>query len=190
MNTFEKLRNADISELIQYKGKFAYLSWSNAVRECTKLCPDMNWEFTSFGEFGLPYLQTPLGYFVECSVTIEGVTKKQMMPVLDHTNKTAMSPNAGMINKSQQRALAKAIALHGLGLDLWAGEDINEYDDSGNKIVVDTITEEQQAQLYELICNDDGSLNPKGVKVQAAFKFNSLAEIKTKKFEQILKAAS
>lgn len=54
----------------------------------------------------------------------------------------------------------------------------------------DTINEQQQAQLYALICNPDGQLNEKGIKVQAAFKFSSLAGIKTKKFNQILKAAS
>ena len=72
-------------------------------------------------------------------------------------------------------------------LNLESGED----DESrAEQLDFDTIDEQQQAQLYALICNPDGSLNAKGVKVQAAFRFNSLAEIKTKKFNQILKAAS
>lgn len=72
-------------------------------------------------------------------------------------------------------------------LNLESGED----DESrAEQLDFDTINEHQQAQLFTLLCNPDGTLNTKGTKVQAAFKFNSLAEIKTKKFDQILKAAS
>ena len=54
-----------------------------------------------------------------------------MMPVLDFKNKTNMDPMASDINKSQMRALAKAISLHGLGLDLWAGEDLIGWGEDG-----------------------------------------------------------
>jgi len=187
--TFEKLKNADISNLTKEKGKFEYLSWSNAVREATKICPDMSWEFTKFGEHGLPYLQTPLGFFVECAVTIEGVTKTQLMPVLNHMNKTEQNPDAALINKTNQRALTKAIALHGLGLDLWAGEDINDYDEFGNNVIEECINEEQQGALYNLLCDSSGNYTPFGLKACQAFKFNNLNEIKSKQFEKIFAMA-
>lgn len=120
--TFQLLSEIDISGEVRQKGQFWYLPWANAVRYVTKLYPDFNWEFTKYE--GLPFLKTEVGYFVECSATVNHVTKTQMMPVLDYKNQTHMSPTAADINKSQMRALAKAISLHGLGLNLWAGEDL------------------------------------------------------------------
>ncbi len=186
---FKTLNNADITALVKLKGKFKYLSWSNAVREATKLFPDMSWAFTTWEH--IPYLKTELGFFVECVVTIEGNSKTQMMPVLDFKNQTNMSPTANDINKSQMRALTKAIALHGLGIDLWAGEDLNgEYEDDGSKKVLLTISSEQIDILLPLLCDDSGNYTEKGLKVCSAFKFSNLNEIKTTKYNQILKAAS
>lgn len=124
---FRTLSEIDISKMVRKKGNFWYLSWSNAVREVSKHYPNFNWEFTSYD--GLPFLKTELGYFVECSVTINELTKKQSMPVLDFKNQAHQNPTSADINKSQMRALAKAISLHGLGLDLWAGEDLIGFED-------------------------------------------------------------
>jgi len=185
---FKVLNTVDINGLTKQKGKFWYLSWSNAVREASKLFPGMTWEMTKWDS--LPYLKTELGYFVECSVTIEGLVKTQMMAVLDFKNKTNMSPVANDINKAQMRALTKAIALHGLGIDLWAGEDINgEYEEDGSKKVQLTIDADQIKELCKLLLDENGGLNTKGSQVQKAFKFNSFEEIKSSKFDQILKAA-
>lgn len=186
---FEILNNVDVSELTKEKGKFWYLSWSNAVREASKLFPSMTWDMTKWDS--LPYLKTELGYFVECSVTIEGLVRTQMMPVLDFKNQTATAPKASDINKSQMRALTKAIALHGLGIDLWAGEDINgEYEGDGSKKISLTISAEQVEELMKFMCDEKGYFNDKGQQAQIAFKFNNINEIPSKKFSQVLKAVS
>jgi hypothetical protein len=139
----------------------------------------------------LPFLKSELGYFVECTVTIEGLSKTQMMPVLDFKNQTATSPKANDINKSQMRALTKAIALHGLGIDLWAGEDINgEYEGDGSKKPVINIDSDQVDELVKLLCDDKGYLTSKGIQLSTAFKFVNIGEILTKDFDKILKAAS
>lgn len=124
-SSFDKLSSVEVNNKVRQKGNFWYVSWSNAVRELLKLYPDAKWEFTKFGEHELPYLQTEIGYFVECTVTVGDVSRTQMMPVLNHKNQTEMAPNASLINKTQMRALTKAIALHGFGLELWAGEDLD-----------------------------------------------------------------
>lgn len=186
---FKTLNNVNISALTAKKGKFDYLSWSNAVREASKLFPEMSWEMTKWD--CLPYLKTEVGYFVECSVTINRLVKTQMMPVLDFKNQTAKQPTANDINKSQMRALAKAIALHGLGLDLWAGEDINgEYEGDGSIKVELTIDSKQVDELIVLLCDEKGMYTEKGLKISQAFKFQNLNEILTKDYEKILKAAS
>ena len=72
----------------------------------------------------MPYLKTDTGYFVEVEVCIENICRSQLHPVLDYRNKPIAKPDAFQINTSIQRALAKAIALHGLGLNIFVGEDL------------------------------------------------------------------
>ncbi len=122
MSVFQKLKDVDISKLAEQKGKFDYLSWAHAVREMLKVFPEATWEVHEYDN--MPYMQTTTGYYTKVSVTIEGVTRTQIHPVLDNTNRTIDTPNAFQINTSIQRCLAKAIALHGLGLVLFAGEDL------------------------------------------------------------------
>jgi len=149
----------------------------------------MTWEMTKWDS--LPFLKTELGYFVECSVLIQGINKTQMMPVLDFKNQTASTPTANDINKSQMRALTKAIALHGLGIDLWAGEDLNgDYEDDGSKKVSLNITSEQVAILMPLLCDEDNRYTEKGMQVCGAFKFKNISEIPANMFDKILKVAT
>lgn len=75
---------------------------------------------------GVPYLKTDCGYFVEVEVTVQGITLSQIHPILNNQNKPIAEPNSFDINTSIQRCLVKAIALHGLGLYIYAGEDFPE----------------------------------------------------------------
>lgn len=123
-SVFKTLSEVPVDNKVRQKGNFWYVSWSNAVRELLKRYPNANWEFTQYN--GVPYLKTDAGCFVECAVTVEGITRKQMMPILNFKNQVEDNPDAAQVNKSQMRALTKAIALHGFGLDLWAGEDLDD----------------------------------------------------------------
>lgn len=128
--SFELLRSVNLKGRVEKKGKFSYLSWSDAIDELLKHDPSARWAFTSYplpgqaGDFMVPYLQTPLGYFVEASVTAFGLTRAQLHPVLDDRNQPIKNPSTFDINKSHQRALVKCIALHGLGLYVYQGEDL------------------------------------------------------------------
>lgn len=123
-NYFQELNDIDVSGHVEQKGKFSYLSWPFAIAELKKRYPRASWEVVRFE--GLPYLKTDMGYFVEVSVTVEGVSHSQIHPVLGVNNKPLEAPNPFEINTSIQRALVKAIALHGLGLYIYAGEDLPE----------------------------------------------------------------
>ena len=123
-SSFDVLSSVSVKSKVQNKAGLSYLSWSNALRELLKKYPNAAWDFASYE--GLPYLKTETGYYVACTVTVKAISRTQMMPVLDHRNKVVSAPDAAQVNKSQMRALTKAIALHGLGLELWAGEDIDE----------------------------------------------------------------
>jgi|TARA_R110000850_G_scaffold118498_1_gene235558 hypothetical protein len=133
-NVFNILDKVDVSAKSEKKGMFTYLSWAWAVRELLRVAPDATWEVHEWGMEGnrQPYMQTEAGCFVKVSVTVNGVTREQVHPVLDNRNKPIKTPDAFQVNTSIQRCLAKAIALHGLGLYIFAGEDLpdNSLDDS------------------------------------------------------------
>src|SRR5208337_4711560 len=79
---------------------------------------------------GLPYLKTETGYFVEVAVTVQGVTLSQIHPVLDSRNRVIADPTAFEINTSIQRCFVKCVALHGLGLSVYSGEDLPNGEES------------------------------------------------------------
>ena len=61
---------------------------------------------------------------VSCTVTVDGVSHRMHLPVLDHRNKPIQNPNVFQLNTSMQRCFAKAISMHGLGLYVYRGEDL------------------------------------------------------------------
>jgi hypothetical protein len=121
-NYFTELAKIDVGEHIEKKGKFSYLSWAYAVDVLRKHDPTATWETIRFN--GMPFMKTECGYFVEVAVTVQGITLSQIHPVLNNQNKPIEKPNAFEINTAIQRCLVKAIALHGLGLYIYAGEDL------------------------------------------------------------------
>tara|TARA_R110000823_G_scaffold54234_1_gene133197 strand:+ start:829 stop:1404 length:576 start_codon:yes stop_codon:yes gene_type:complete len=129
---FELLRKHNVSKHMEKKGQFNYLSWAYAVEELRKLKPDSTWRVIKTEE-GYPYISTPAGHFVEVEVTVDDISLSQIHPVLDNKNQTIENPNAFQINTSIQRCLAKAIALHGLGLYIFRGEDLPEADPLNNE---------------------------------------------------------
>jgi hypothetical protein len=121
-NYFARLNQINVSDHVEKKGNFSYLSWPFAVAQLRLADPTASWEVRRFE--GLPYLRSETGYFVEVAVTVQGVTLSQIHPVLDGKNQPIQDPSAFDINTSIQRCLVKAIALHGLGLYIYAGEDL------------------------------------------------------------------
>lgn len=128
-SVFAALLSADVSRHVERKGKFSYLSWSYAVAELGRVDPTATWEVVKFPlpdapHVHAPYCATPAGCFVEVAVTVQGRRLSQVHPVIDERNATIANPKADQINKSIMRCLVKAIALHGLGLHIYAGEDL------------------------------------------------------------------
>jgi hypothetical protein len=121
-NPFRALLKVDVDKFVEKKGQFSYLSWPFAVSQLRLFDASATWEVKRFN--GLPYLASEAGVFVEVAVTVQGVTLSQIHPVLDSRNRPIAAPTAFDINTSIQRCLVKAIALHGLGLNIYAGEDL------------------------------------------------------------------
>ncbi|NMM13185.1 MAG: DUF1071 domain-containing protein [Rhodoferax sp.] len=121
-NYFARLNAINVSDHLERKGGFSYLSWPYAVSQLRLADPSATWVVCRFD--GKPYLLCEAGVFVEVAVTVQGITLSQIHPVLDSRNRPIPAPTAFDINTSIQRCLVKAIALHGLGLYVYAGEDL------------------------------------------------------------------
>jgi hypothetical protein len=129
-NYFAQLAAVNVNEHIEKKGQFNYLSWPYAVSQLRMFDEHATWKIERFE--GLPFLTTDYGTFVEVAVTVKGVTLSQLHPVLDSKYRPLLVPSAFDINTSIQRCLVKAIALHGLGLSVYAGEDVPHADSGGD----------------------------------------------------------
>ena len=158
-NYFAKLNQINVSQHIERKGNFAYLSWPYAVAQLRQADPTATWHVCRFD--GLPYLKTDCGYFVEVEVIVEGVRLSQIHPVLDARNKPIEMPNSFDINTSIQRCLVKAIALHGLGLYVYAGEDLPERpanESQPQQPATEMINAEQIARIKSLLAETGQTL--------------------------------
>ncbi|MDA2245439.1 DUF1071 domain-containing protein [Bacillus cereus] len=148
-NYFAELAVIDVSKHVEKKGRFSYLSWSWAVDQLLKKYPDATWQVVRFD--GLPYMKTEVGYFVEVEVTVNNITRSQIHPVLDNYNKPIAKPTSFQINTSIQRCLAKAIALHGLGLYIYSGEDIPHDDEPKHAAKqLDNVPQQERARQAEV----------------------------------------
>jgi hypothetical protein len=114
---FEKLAAINVSDKIEKKNGLSYLSWAWAVDQLLRADPAASWVYGEPMLFG----QTMM---VTCTVTAFGKPMTMQLPVMDYRNKAIANPNAFDVNTAMQRCLVKAIALHGLGLYIYAGEDL------------------------------------------------------------------
>jgi len=122
MTTYNEIRKINVNEHTEKKGKFTYLSWAWAVDQLLQLDPTATWSY------GQPSVFPDGTMMVFCEVKAFGKAMTSMLPVLNHQNKAIANPSAMDVNTAMQRCLVKAIALHGLGLYIYAGEDLPDED--------------------------------------------------------------
>lgn len=116
-NRFVELASINVGDHIEKKGKLSYLSWAWAVDQLLRRDPSANWSYGDPVRFGETMM-------VVCTVTAFGTARTMQLPVMNHLNKAIENPDAFAVNTAMQRCLVKAIALHGLGLYIYAGEDL------------------------------------------------------------------
>lgn len=124
---FKTLNAINVNENTEKKGNLTYLSWAWAWTKVKEVYPDANYKIKTYGELNKPYLyDEDLGYMVFTQVTIEDTTHEMWLPVMDFKNKAMMKGQATMfdINKTIMRCLTKNLGMFGLGLYIYAGEDL------------------------------------------------------------------
>jgi hypothetical protein len=118
LSNFERLAAINVNEQVEKKGGLSYLSWAWAVDRLLRADPEAEWHYGD-------NLTLPDGtMLVFCTVRAFGKSRTMQLPVMDYKNRAIANPDAFAINTAMQRALVKAIALHGLGLYIYAGEDL------------------------------------------------------------------
>jgi len=116
-NNYSALAKIDVSKYVEKKQNLSYLSWPFAVDQLMRHDQQANWVFNEPVMFGETMM-------VSCTVTAFGKPMTMHLPVMDHRNQAIKNPNAFEVNKNMMRCLVKAIACHGLGIQIYAGEDL------------------------------------------------------------------
>jgi hypothetical protein len=132
--TFEMLSKINVNKFVEKKNGLTYLSWAYAWSEVKKNCPDATYEI------GETTYDDALGFMCNTSVTIDGETLPMWLPVMDGANKSMKkqpykystrygeksveSATTFDINKTMMRCLVKNLAMFGLGIYIFAGDDI------------------------------------------------------------------
>jgi Protein of unknown function (DUF1071) len=123
MSNYTTLAAINVNDKIEKKNGLSYLSWAWAVDQLLRADPAAQWFYGEPVKFGETMM-------VFCTVEAFGKRMTSQLPVMDYKNKAIPNPDAFQVNTAMQRCLAKAIALHGLGLYIYAGEDVPETDNT------------------------------------------------------------
>ena len=143
---FKTLNAVNVTPFTEKFNNLSYLTWSKAIEVVLDLYPDMSYEIVFNEETNLPFFVSDEGIMCYTKVTIEGVTRMMWLPVMDHTNramkttpyqyqifdkwekkfvtKTVEAATMFDINKTIMRCLTKNLAMFGLGLHIYMGEDL------------------------------------------------------------------
>ena len=127
-NYFIELNSIDVSDYVETKGgavKLNYLSWAYAWGEIKKRYPTANYTVYENND-GWNYFTDGRTAWVKTGVTINGLEHIEYLPVMNNSNKSIPLKDVTSfdVNKAIQRSITKAIARHGLGLYIYAGEDL------------------------------------------------------------------
>ena len=127
-NNYKKLSAIDISGLVEKKGKFSYLSWASAWNLIKQEHPTAQRNVYENDHTGLNYFTDGNSAYVKVGISIDGLEHIDYLPIMDFRNNSiGVGKVTSMdVNTAIQRSTAKAIAMHGLGLSLWIGEDITK----------------------------------------------------------------
>lgn len=115
---FAEIASVDVSAHVEKKANLSYLSWAWAIDQLARMDDASSFEILPDEVFG------DGTRMVWVEVSAFGKTKKMFLPVMDNRNKAIANPDARAVSDSRMRCLVKCIALFGLGLYIYAGEDI------------------------------------------------------------------
>ena len=124
-NIFKDLASISVKDKTEKKGKFSYLSWASAWSMLKLEHPTAQRVVYESEHTGLNYFTDGKSAYVKVGINIDGMEHIDYLPVMDYRNNSIPIEKVTSmdVNTTIQRSTAKAIAMHGLGLSLWIGED-------------------------------------------------------------------
>lgn len=159
-SAFETLYNLSVRDKIERKGHLDYLSWANAWALLKSQYPDAQRKVYEHDHTGLNFFTDGNTAYVKVGIIVNGIEHIDYLPVMDHRNNAVpvSKVTSTDVNKTIQRSTAKAIAMHGLGLSLWTGEDIADIPSEKVAVkpkvdAVGTITLEKGTEDWDRVVN-------------------------------------
>ena len=146
---WDTLSKVDVSEYVEEKMNLSYLSWSRAWWLLMEHYPEATYEYHEGRKFDDGTVE------VSVTITIGETSRMATLPVMDYKNKAIISPDARQINDNKQRCFVKAIAMFGLGIDLYRGMSDDLPDEEKDKASADKPKQEEpSAEVIELEVNE------------------------------------
>jgi hypothetical protein len=150
------LLKVNVNDHTEKKNNLTYLSWAWGWAEALKADPSATFEVKTFLRdqyTEMPYMDVNGTAMVWVTVTMFGQPRICMLPVMNHRNQPIPSPDAFQVNTAIMRCMTKCLALHGLGLYIYAGEDLPEEDTPAPKATspMGELTRKEDGPTYEKI---------------------------------------
>ena len=151
------LLKINVNDHTEKKNGLTYLSWAWAWAEALKADPAATFEVKSFNYDGaiLPFMAMNGTAMVWVTVTMFGKAMTCFLPVMDHRNKPIASPDSFQVNTAIMRCMVKGLALHGLGLYIYASQDLP--DDGAEPVIVKVVTPTATADVEVNTGNADAN---------------------------------
>nr|DAP31249.1 MAG TPA: Protein of unknown function (DUF1071) [Caudoviricetes sp.] len=158
-NYFEELNAVNVNDKTEQKNGLTYLAWAYAWGEVKKRYPEASYEIYENAQ-GWNYHTDGRTCWVKTGVSIEGIEHIEELPVMNNRNQSIPLENVTScdVNKAIQRSLTKACARHGLGLYIYAGEDLpeNEKEEEENIPIPAQKTAEERSVASEVRIAESG----------------------------------
>lgn len=154
-SVFETLNDINVNDHVEKRNGLKYLSWAWAWSIAKKYYPNSKYVIyerdTQFGR--VPYFTDGKTCWVKTGVIIEGLEYIEQLPVMDFRNKSIAYDNITSfdVNKAIQRSLTKALARHGLGLYIYAGEDLPSEEKEEKETIVKEKEEKENKKVNDLM---------------------------------------
>jgi hypothetical protein len=132
--SIEMLLKKNVNDHVEKKNGLSYLSWAWAWAEALKADPKASYKIEMFN--CKCYMEINGTAMVFVTVTMFDKPMTCQLPVMDYRNKAIPNPDAFAVNTAIMRCMTKALALHGLGLYLYSGEDVPEEGDKFEKVII------------------------------------------------------
>jgi hypothetical protein len=132
--SIEALLKKNVNEHVEKKNGLSYLSWAWAWAEALRADPTATYKVEMFGDKCFMDINGTAMVFV--TATMFGKPMTCQLPVMDYRNKAIPNPDAFAVNTAIMRCMTKALALHGLGMYLYSGEDLPEEGDKHEKVII------------------------------------------------------